>query len=67
MTEAEARELFAKIDSDSDGQINVVELANHFKSEGHQGQLKEKVKEAMAADSNRDRVLDFEEFYALVK
>ncbi|MFJ1937349.1 EF-hand domain-containing protein [Kitasatospora sp. NPDC088160] len=67
MTEAEARELFDKIDGDSDGQISIVELANHFKSEGHQGKLKEKVKEAMAADSNRDRVLDFEEFHTLVK
>ncbi|WP_030159885.1 EF-hand domain-containing protein [Streptomyces sp. NRRL S-244] len=67
MTEAEARELFARIDSDSDGQINIVELANHFKSEGHAGQLKDKVKEAMAADANRDRVLDFDEFHALVK
>ncbi|MET9693492.1 EF-hand domain-containing protein [Streptomyces sp. NPDC006514] len=67
MTEAEAREIFERIDTDGDGQINIVELANHFKREGHQGQLREKVKDAMEADQNRDRVLDFSEFHTLIK
>ncbi|MFG3002080.1 EF-hand domain-containing protein [Streptomyces sp. NPDC048340] len=67
MTEAEAREIFKQIDADGDGQINIVELANHFKREGHGGQLREKVKTAMEADQNRDRVLDFNEFHAMIK
>ncbi|ROQ89023.1 hypothetical protein EDE04_7421 [Streptomyces sp. 2132.2] len=67
MTESEARELFAKIDSDSDGRSISSNSPTTYKSEGHTGQLKGKVKEALAADANRDRVLDFDEFHALVK
>ncbi|MYT33311.1 MULTISPECIES: EF-hand domain-containing protein [unclassified Streptomyces] len=67
MTETEAKELFDQIDTDRDGQINIVELANHFKREGHQGKLKEKVKAALEADANHDRVIDFNEFQQMVK
>ncbi|MFI9047084.1 EF-hand domain-containing protein [Streptomyces sp. NPDC053427] len=67
MTETEARELFEQIDTDGDGQINIVEMANHFKRQGHQGKLREHVKAAMESDANHDRVIDFNEFQQMVK
>ncbi|WP_331742449.1 EF-hand domain-containing protein [Streptomyces sp. NBC_01006] len=67
MTEAELRALFDEIDTDGDGRINIVELAEGFKAEGAQGHLAEEVKKAMAADANHDGVLDFEEFRTLLK
>ncbi|MFF4950110.1 EF-hand domain-containing protein [Streptomyces chattanoogensis] len=67
MTETEAKELFDRIDADGDGQINIVELANHFKREGYQGKLRDKVKTALEADANHDRVIDFNEFQQMVK
>ncbi|MEV0412537.1 EF-hand domain-containing protein [Streptomyces sp. NPDC050448] len=67
MTEGEVKSLFEQIDADGDGQINIVELANYFKREGHQGHLREKVTAAMAADRNRDRVIDFHEFQDMMK
>ncbi|WP_331735464.1 EF-hand domain-containing protein (plasmid) [Streptomyces sp. NBC_00597] len=67
MTEAELRALFDEIDTDGDGRINIVELAEGFKAEGGQGHLAEEVKKAMEADANGDGVLDFEEFKTLLK
>ncbi|MGY4967609.1 EF-hand domain-containing protein [Streptomyces sp. 900105245] len=67
MTEDEIKEVFEEIDSDGDGQINTVELANYFKRKGYQGQLKDKVQAAMKVDKNRDRVINFEEFHDMLK
>ncbi|WP_078988644.1 EF-hand domain-containing protein [Streptomyces sp. WM6372] len=67
MTEAELKALFDEIDTDGDGRINIVELAEGFKAEGGQGHLAEEVRKAMAADANGDGVLDFEEFKTLLK
>ncbi|KJY25028.1 MULTISPECIES: EF-hand domain-containing protein [unclassified Streptomyces] len=67
MTEGEAMSLFEQIDTDGDGQINIVELANHFKREGHHGHLREKVTAAMESDKNRDRIIDFNEFQDMMK
>ncbi|AZM93887.1 EF-hand domain-containing protein [Streptomyces sp. W1SF4] len=67
MNEAELRALFAEIDTDGDGRISIVELAEGFKAEGAQGHLAEEVKKAMKADANHDGVLDFEEFRTLQK
>ncbi|MBP2586136.1 Ca2+-binding EF-hand superfamily protein [Streptomyces sp. PvR006] len=67
MNEAELRALFDEIDTDGDGRINIVELAEGFKAEGAHGHLSEEVKKAMTADANHDGVLDFDEFRTLLK
>ncbi|MFG2342045.1 EF-hand domain-containing protein [Streptomyces yangpuensis] len=67
MNEAELRALFDEIDTDGDGRISVVELAEGFKAEGAQGRLAEEVEKAMKADANHDGVLDFDEFRTLLK
>ncbi|MFE2143786.1 EF-hand domain-containing protein [Streptomyces sp. NPDC059456] len=67
MTEAELRALFDEIDTNGDGRISIVELAEGFKAEGGRGHLAEEVRKAMAADANGDGVLDFEEFKTLLK
>ncbi|MFJ3877021.1 EF-hand domain-containing protein [Streptomyces sp. NPDC090077] len=67
MNEAELKALFDEIDTDGDGRISIVELAEGFKAEGAQGHLAEEVKKAMAADANHDGVLDFDEFRTLLK
>ncbi len=67
MNEAELRALFDEIDTDGDGRINIVELAEGFKAGGAHGHLADEVRKAMTADANHDGVLDYDEFRTLLK